>query len=53
MTKEIKNKVCNPDDNNIITKLFKDYEFKMKKIQENKKKSLIISVIAPKDAKQY
>ena len=53
MTRHIRNKISDPLDNNIIHKLFKDYEFKMKKLKENKKKSLIISVTASKDVKQY
>jgi hypothetical protein len=44
MTKQIKNKVSNPHDNNIIETLFKDYEFKINERNDNKKKSFLLSV---------
>jgi hypothetical protein len=49
MTRFIKSRVSSPIENNIIQKLFKDYEHKIKNIFPNKKKSLVISVTAPKD----
>ena len=49
MTRFIKSRVSNPNENNILHNLFKDYQYKIKNKYKNKNQSLIISVTASKE----